>query len=471
MPRRIAHCALGAAALLIAAACNSDKLNIPNYNNPTADGLTKDPNGIQLSVTGIISDERAMLLGYTRSLATFGREGYNYFSTDARNITNYLNGIPGPQRLDPGGFATGGWTDRYQNMLNGAKLIKLANAASAGALSPAGKAGIIGIAKTFRAIDLFYVVQTRDTLGGSVDTPDDPSTPPPFVSRDSVFKNIVGLLEEAKTSLGQAGATFPVTLPAGFSSFNTPATFLKMNRAILAKVQVQRATLGCGQTCYTAAMTALGESFVSPIGAAASLSDLNAGPYYDYSSASGDQQNSNSFAQSNYLFAHAQYADSAQAHPQANGQPDARFLRKLAANPPVDPPQKLNLTAYWHFVIYPSGSSPAPLIRNEELILLRAEAAIGLNQLAAATTDLNTVRTISGGLPPLAAGLTAPQLFQDLVYEKWGSLLYEGVRWVDMRRWGMLDKLPIDKAGQFVARVMPIPQTECDARVTKPNGC
>jgi hypothetical protein len=45
------------------------------------------------------------------------------------------------------------------------------------------------------------------------------------------------------------------------------------------------------------------------------------------------------------------------------------------------------------------------------------------------------------------------------------------MRWVDMRRWGRLNQLPLDQPGFFVAKVMPIPQTECDGRVEKPNGC
>jgi hypothetical protein len=40
-----------------------------------------------------------------------------------------------------------------------------------------------------------------------------------------------------------------------------------------------------------------------------------------------------------------------------------------------------------------------------------------------------------------------------------------------MRRWGRLGRLPLDQPTHFVAKVMPIPQAECDARVTKPNGC
>jgi len=58
-----------------------------------------------------------------------------------------------------------------------------------------------------------------------------------------------------------------------------------------------------------------------------------------------------------------------------------------------------------------------------------------------------------------------------LLYERRYSLLFEGQRWNDHRRFGLLNLLPLDQPGQFVAKVMPIPQAECDARVTKPVGC
>jgi len=58
-----------------------------------------------------------------------------------------------------------------------------------------------------------------------------------------------------------------------------------------------------------------------------------------------------------------------------------------------------------------------------------------------------------------------------LLYERRYSLLYEGQRWNDYRRFNRLNQLPLDRPTQFVAKVMPIPQAECDARVTKPNGC
>src|SRR2546423_8901595 len=70
------------------AACSSDKLNVPNYNNPTVNGVAKDPTGLQLLVTGLIAAERNNLAGFTRDLIIFGREGYNYFTTDGRTVSN-----------------------------------------------------------------------------------------------------------------------------------------------------------------------------------------------------------------------------------------------------------------------------------------------------------------------------------------------------------------------------------------------
>ena len=117
-------------------------------------------------------------------------------------------------------------------------------------------------------------------------------------------------------------------------------------------------------------------------------------------------------------------------------------------------------------------SSPASIIRNEELLLLRAEAYWATGNLAGALADVNTVRTVSGKLAPLAAIPAGAAGLDLIMYEKHMSLLFEGTRWVDMRRWGRLGQLPIDRAGQFVAKVMPIPQTECDARaLALPRGC
>jgi hypothetical protein len=115
--------------------------------------------------------------------------------------------------------------------------------------------------------------------------------------------------------------------------------------------------------------------------------------------------------------------------------------------------------------MYPRIDSPVAIIRNEELILLRAEANIGLGRVAAAAADINFIRINSGGLAP-RLGLNAGNILDELLKQKRYSLLFEGGhRWIDARRYGKLGTLPIDQPGkQRVHPFFPIPQPECDAR-------
>ena len=447
-------------------ACSTEKLTIPNYNQPTTAGLGKDPKAVQLLASGVMDGTRDAMARMNQDFGIFGREVYNYFATDGRFISNYLVGIPGPQRIDPAGFAVGNWTGRYQNQRNTVQLIDVANAAI---LSTAEKSAVSGFAKTIRGLELTYVILSRDTLGAPVDIPADPSVPAPFVSRDSVYKFISATLDDAAKDLQAGGTAFPITLHSGFAGFDTPAGFLQFNRAIAARVLAYRGSLGCGVTCYNQALTALGATFVSPVGGATSLADLNTGIYNIYSTSAGDTPNANSFTVSNYIFAHASIQSDAQSTP--SGTIDARYTRKVTTNTPVTPPQSLNIPADHHFIIYATNSTPAPIIRNEELMLIRAEANIFTGNFATAMQDINNIRSVSGGgLAPVAFATQADGLTA-LLYERRYSLLFEGQRWIDHRRFGLLNLLPIDQPGQFVAKVMPIPQAECDARVTKPNGC
>ncbi len=463
--RRFRHGARLGLLLTAIAACSADRLVIPNYNQPTTEGLSKDPAAVQLLASGVMDGVRDGIAGMTRDFGVFGREVYNYFPTDGRTISNYLVGIPGPQRLDPAGFASGNWNIRYQNQRNAVQLIDLSEASS---FSAEQKAAVAGFAKTFRALELLYTIVSRDTLGATVDIPADPNSPAAFVARDSVYRFVSATLDEAATDLAAGGASFPFVLHSGFTGFSTPATFLQFNRAIAARVLAYRGSLGCGAACYNQALTAVAASFASPVGGATSLADLDRGVYAIYSTAAGDTPNANSFAQQNYIFAHASIQSNAQSGPSGI---DARYTRKVVPlASPVAPPQNLNIPATHRFTIYPTPNSPAPIIRNEELMLIRAEANIFTGNFVAAMQDINNIRSVSGGLNPVAFATPANGLTA-LLYERRYSLLFEGQRWHDHRRFGLLGLLPLDQAGQFVAKVMPIPQAECDARPVKPTGC
>ena len=448
--------AVAAASLL--AGCKSD-LTLPNFNSATVEGLSKDPAGLQLAATGILVSERNNYTGFIRDVSIFGREAYYYFGTDSRFVTDYLIGAAGA--LSPTGFASGNWFGYFRNMRNAVNLV---NAAESSSLSAAQKAAARGFANTFRALDLYYAIALRDTLGTPVEILANPNEQSPFVARAVVYQRISAILDSAKADLAVAGAIpLPFSLHSGFSGFTTSATFLQFNRAIAARVLATRGSLECGNACYTQALTALNESFIAP---ASSLADLNRGVYNIYSSSPGDALNTLSTALDPNFVAHASIVADAQA--KLDGTPDDRLGRKIfpLASPRNGNPANRSIPATQGIKVYPSNTTPAPIIRNEELLLLRAEANLRLGNAAPALVDLNNVRTVSGGLAPRATATLA-----DLLYERRYSLLIEGMRWLDARRFGLLSTLPLDLSSHFVAKVVPIPKAECDARSVKPVGC
>jgi hypothetical protein len=460
-------CGVAIAAALTLSACRNE-LTLPNYNTPTVEGLQGDPAGLQLTATGILASERNQYNNYITDVSILGREGYYYFQTDARYVTDYLVGAgTGANRsLSPTGFAAGNWFEYFRNMRNAMNLV---DAATASSLSDQEKAAARGFANTFRALDMWYALTERDSLGIPVEILPNPNDQAPFVSRDSAYKSISAMLDQAKADLATAGtASFPFTLHEGFAGFDKPATFLKFNRALAARVLAFRGSLDCGNACYTQALAALSESFVTAPGAASSVSDLDVGVYNVYSTAPGDALNVLNYEQDANMLAHASTVTDAQT--QTDGTTaDARVTRKIAAldEPVAAPGKDAGIPANYRFTIYASNTTPTPIIRDEELILIRAEANLKLGNSGAALIDINNIRAVSGKLAPL----TAPPTIDNLIYERRMSLLLEGFRWIDARRFGKLSTLPLDLPTHFVAKVVPIPKAECDARLTRPNGC
>lgn len=452
------------AALALLAGCSADPLEIRDYNRPTVDGVAKDPNGsLQLLATGLLDAERDQWAGMVNDFGYFGRESYQYSTTDARSVSNYLIGIAGP-RLDPAGFAAGNWAGRFSQMRN----VNAFNAIVDKTTFPDGqKRAAKGFANTLYAMQVLYLLISRDTLGTPITITDVITEPAPFVTRDSAYKFAIATLESAKADLVAAGAAaFPFTMHSGFAGFNTPATFLRFNRAIAARANNYRGSMGCGAPCYQAALTALSETWVPGLGSAVTRTSLDVGVYHIFSATAGDTQNGASATVNGQLYAHAQPTRSAQAG-------DLRVAKVTALATPVPAPGGFGVNATHRFAIYPAPTSTGPLVRAEELMLLRAEANIMTGNAAAALQDVNAVRTVSGGLTALGSlGATQAAQLDAMFYEKWLSLLFEGHRWHDMRRYGRLGTLPLDQTNHFVARVMPIPVAECNARVASPpNGC
>jgi starch-binding outer membrane protein, SusD/RagB family len=267
------------------------------------------------------------------------------------------------------------------------------------------------------------------------------------------YAHILNLLDSAYTNLQNGGSAFSFTLPSGFAGFDTPATFAQVNRALRARVDIHMSN-------YAAALTDLSTSFLS------TSAPLNTGVIFQFSTTSGDQ--------TTVLFEPYLRADSNlihQAQLQTGGSPDLR-TSKLTQTATLTFEQ---VTSVWLFTAQTSASASLPFIRNEELILMRAEAELGNGDLTDALADINFIRTNSGGLPPLTAGQvpTAAAMLTELLYEKQWSLLWEdGHRWIDLKHYGLLGTLPQTVNGGHIFDILPFSTADCNAFPSPlPSGC
>jgi hypothetical protein len=431
-------------------ACDFDQTTNPNSPDP----IGANPSRVELGVAaaGMLIAFRTDFADFPLDMGIIGREVVRIDPSDPRFITELLGGP-----LDPGGDAFGGdhWADQYTAIRQG-NLI-LAVLPTAADLSDVERSATSGYVKTLQALNYLMVLNshTQDSIPIVTDT-SVTAEPAPFQTNAAAFEHVVTLLEQAKAELQAGGGAFPFSLPPGFTGFNTPVTYLLFNRALLARVEVYRRN-------FAGALTALGESFINP------LLPLEFGVYMDYGTGAGDLANPLSLdPQSGENFAHTSLESGAQF--QVDGVTlDQRFVDKIVKR---DTTSNQGITSDLGWIRYPSPGTPIPIIKNEELILLRAEANIGLSNLPAALLDINVVRERSGNLAPLGDLGTPDQAITELLYNRLYSLMFEGGhRWIDARRYGRLgtepgavDSLPVDRPGDQVFSTLPIPLDETNPR-------
>ena len=160
---------------------------------------------------------------------------------------------------------------------------------------------------------------------------------------------------------------------------------------------------------------------------------------------------------------------------QSNGtDKDQRVLTKIA---PAETIQRLGgiaIPGTQKFTIYfTAGKADAahqiPIIRDEELILLDAEAQwfATTGSKAQAIVDIDNIRVNAGKLTPTTVTAASPDtaFVTELLYNRRYSLLWEqGTRWIDARRYGRLGRIQLYVTNGSVPTVMPVPNSECSAR-------
>jgi hypothetical protein len=476
-------------------------LNQPDLDEELGD---PDPASIAAVATGLLVRQRLSTTnqaGYISELGIMGRESYVLDPADGRFQGELLSADPdGGTSLNPGNGAFGGnfWDVPYRTMQLGQLLLKTADLdATAEFLSAEEINALRGWALFHQAYALQLIVNTHvcpaavagDELCNDTDTlqygavlafeaidPLDPETLTPEALNENApivndsaqaYGRVIALLDDAIAAFeGAGGAEFPFPVPSGFGQFNTPGALASVAQALKARAALYNDDM-------TTAAAALDASFLDETDTsftAGMRADI--GVFHNFSQNSGDLTNG-LFADPDIL-AHPSLETDAEL--QADGVTlDARFVQKVRFNPDGDMDGQPDETALAGLAspirydgLYPSNTVGVPYIRNEELILIRAEVLARTGDLASAADLVNFIRENSGGLLPLDQATeldTEQKLLDEILNQRRYSLMFEGGhRWLDARRLGAVDALPLDREGDIVNLAWPVNLNEINAR-------
>lgn len=420
------------ASLAFLPAC---KKEYGNLNSPTVEEYLKNASKDQLNglITGALSGMRINEGTYLDAVGVIGREIYRFSGADPRFVTELLGA--GTLTLNNTSFyITNPWASRYRVVKNCNVLIQAATNSTL--VTNEEKKGYVGFAKTLKAYEMLMNLNLTYTNGIRVDV-SDPNNLGPILTYEQSIAAIGSLLDEGRTDL--TGATIAFSLTPGFAGFTDAAGLIKFNRALSARVNVYRKQ-------WSAALTDLNASFFDLNG------DFNLGISEVFSTGSGDQLNPAFFEQNStgeVRLAHPSYATDILPG-------DDRIAKATLRSAPASNSGLSSNRDVW---VYRSSTAPIPIIRNEELILIYAEAKIQGNAFPDAVVALNRIRT-GHNLPVYAGAITQSSLITEMLNQRRYSLYFEGHRWVDLRRYDRLNSLPIDRPGDDVWTAMPIPLAE-----------
>ena len=445
---------------------------ISDPNSPPSIGPNATAATVNSATLGLLIALREDIPNWVQKSSILGREGYRLDTADPRFISELLQGP-----LDPSNNAFGGgqWTREMRTIQGGYAIL---NVISTAQITDAEKEGVRGFVQTIQALAFLMVLNAhiQDSIPIDVNRSIDQPLAP-FVSNDSAYKHVSLKLDSARTHLLAAGPAFVFDPGPGFTGFNTPATFLEVNRALKARVMAYRASLGAlppgtytspaaswsaCTVCWDSVITVLspGQSFLDTTAA------LDEGAYMAFGTGNQDTPNALSQnPQSAVNLAHPFIRDSAETQ-SGSALLDKRYIAKVTQR--VPPLSLSGHTSNISWLRYPTPISPIPIIRNEELILLWAEARLGQGNNPEAARFINFIRRASGGLDSVTnlGAQPAATILNQLLKQRLYSLLYEnGHRWIDMRRYGKLGQIIIDvPAKDKVFSSMPINVFEVNAR-------
>jgi hypothetical protein len=425
-------------AVVTFSSCKVEPIADPNNPGLVTISANPTPGEIQNLVTGIESAMRDNINFYLDDAGVIGREFYRFSTSDPRFTSDLLG--KGTAVLDNNTFyITNPFAARYRVVKNANILLDGLTNTTSSAISAAQRTVGKAYANTIKAHELLMVLNLEYDNGIRVDVAN-PAALGPFLTRAQSLDAINTLLTTAYTDLNANAA---VSFPFSTTLFSSVAgEFAKFNRALAARVAVYRSD-------WAGALTALNGSFFNINGA------LDLGVYYNFSSAGGDQLNPMFFPQNSS-------GETRVAQPSfiTDATPGDTRLNKAPIR--TSSTTQDGLTSNYDFFVYKTNIDKIPIIRNEELILIYAEAKIQLGggaNLTDAVTGINRVRNVAS-LVNYPGAVTQPALIDEMLRQRRYSLYGEGHRWIDMRRYNRLGTLPIDRAGDDVWAQFPRPANE-----------
>ncbi len=419
------------AVLFSITACKKD---YGDLNNATIEALSTNATQSELNnlVSGTESGMRNDLNFYLDDVSIIGRETYRFSNSEPRYVIDLL----GANNSTLGGsnfYITDPWAARYEVVKNCNVLIQAATNSSL--ITNSQKQGYIGFAQTIKAYQLLMNLNLTDLNGIRVNVAN-PDNLGPFVTYTNGLAAISSLLDSAKTNFSTATISFTL---AGFGNFSDAAGLTQFNRALAARVSVYQGN-------WQAALTDLNGSFFTL------NNNFNNGVYHEFGTGSGDQLNPVFIPQN-------QTGEVRVAHPSYTEDIEAGDDRINKVSMRTTPASLSGLTSDFDVWLYTSSTAPIGIIRNEELILIYAEANIQLDNLTEGLNAINIIRN-GHGLASYSGAVTQPALITEMLNQRRYSLFFEGHRWVDLRRYNLLNTLPIDRPGDQVWTEFPLPATE-----------
>ena len=419
--------------VMIFSGCTLDEIENPNA--PTVESFSQGASqaDIQLLAVGLQAVMRNDLAFHYDTTSILAREYYDLTGVDPRYTGELLKGP-----LDNNGFLTTRAFAAWYKVVKSANVLITAVENSQAGFSDSVKNSYYGYANTLKAYSLLMVANRQFDNGIRLDVAD-PDNLGPIVGYSEALTGIMDLLDEGLSDLNNSPAEFDS--PIGFTDFNTPASFAQFNRAIAARVALYQ---GNGPQ----ALSMLNASFF----------DLNGGMYNG--PAHGFGGSGNNILNTQYhvpdqsgqeFMIHDSWVADAEAG-------DLRVLEKssLFAGGTVTFD---DLSADYQITVYDSNTDPVYLIRNEELILIYAEAQV--NNPGQAVAAINIIRN-AAGLGDYTGATDASSLIEEILVQRRYSLLAEGHRWIDLRRLNKLNAtyVPLDRAGDNIINAFPTPFNE-----------